>query len=141
MSFETPFWMTYNKESDLLYVSTPATNYFFKNSFPSQVNTYDGMVWKDVTPEGAPVDGSYWIEFMPSMPNTYLRELLQPQEERTGALAGRLYRPKEPVLDRPSIVGQSDLTTFLNERMPVGWFYVVNFELTGAPQATVSENF
>lgn len=76
-----------------------------------------------------------------SMPNTYLRELLQPQEERTGALAGRLYRPKEPVLDRPSIVGQSDLTTFLNERMPVGWFYVVNFELTGAPQATVSEEF
>lgn len=72
MSFETPFWMTYNKELDRLYVSTPATNYFFRSSFPSQVNTYDGMVWKDVTPDGAPIDGSYWIEFMPSMPNTYL---------------------------------------------------------------------
>ena len=72
LNLNTPFWMTYNKEKDLLYVSTPATNYFFNRSVASQVNTYDGIVWKDVTPEGAPVDGSYWIEFMPGAPDTYL---------------------------------------------------------------------
>ena len=64
--------MTYNKDKDLLYVSTTGTNYFFSKSVPSQINTYDGIVWKDVTPEDAPVDGSYWIEFMPGSPDTYL---------------------------------------------------------------------
>jgi hypothetical protein len=72
LNFNTPFWMTYNKEQDLLYVSTTGTNYFFSKSVPSQINTYDGIVWKDVTPEGAPAGGSYWIEFMPSSPDTYL---------------------------------------------------------------------
>lgn len=73
LNFKVPFWMTYNKEQGLLYVSTSANNAVFdKISYPSQVNTYDGIVWKDVTPDGAPADGSYWIEFMPSMPNTYL---------------------------------------------------------------------
>lgn len=67
-----PFWMAYNVEDDLLYVSTPATNAFFKNSYPTVINTYDGMTWKDATPPGAPIDGSYWIDFVPGAPNTYL---------------------------------------------------------------------
>ena len=71
LSFSTPFWMTYNKSQDKLYVSTPSANGFFSNTRPCVVNTYDGAWWKDVTPEDAPTDGSYWIEFLPDDPNTY----------------------------------------------------------------------
>ena len=71
LTMPQPFWMTYNKEKDLLYVSSTGTNYFFKESFPCQVNTFDGIQWSDVTPEDAPVDGSYWLEFMPGDPDTY----------------------------------------------------------------------
>ena len=71
-----PFWMTYNKERDLLYVSSTGTNYFFEdNAYPIQVNTYDGIKWTDVTPEDAPnssTRGSYWLDFMPGDPDTYL---------------------------------------------------------------------
>lgn len=70
LSFAVPFWMTYNKSKDLLYVSSSAANILVPVS-PSRVNTYDGMKWTDVTPEGAPREGSYWIEFMPDDPNTY----------------------------------------------------------------------
>ena len=77
MTMPQPFWMSYNKERDMLYVSSTGTNAFFEESgaYPIQVNTYDGMTWTDVTPEGAPNDsrrGSYWIEFMPGDPDTYL---------------------------------------------------------------------
>lgn len=72
LSFGTPFWMAYNKDKDLLYVSTTANNHFFRTCFPTAINTYDGMQWTDVTPEGAPVDGSFHIEFMPGDPDTYL---------------------------------------------------------------------
>ena len=71
LSFNTPFWMSYNKASDKLYVSTPTANGFFDNQLPSQINTYDGIRWHDVTPEGAPVKGTYWIEFLPGDPDTY----------------------------------------------------------------------
>ena len=77
LTMPQPFWMTYNKDRDLLYVSSTGTNYFFeeREAFPIQVNTYDGIKWTDVTPEGAPnhaTRGSYWIEFMPGDPDTYL---------------------------------------------------------------------
>jgi len=71
MSFGIPFWMTYNKSKDLLYVSSPTANGFFKTTNPCHVNTFDGMVWEDVTPDGAPKYGTYWIEFMPDDPDTY----------------------------------------------------------------------
>lgn len=71
LTTDLPFWMTYNKSSDLLYVSTPSANGFFGDEHPTVVNTYDGMTWRDVTPEGAPASGSYWIDFMPDDPNTY----------------------------------------------------------------------
>ena len=67
-----PFWMSYNKPKDLLYVSSPATNYFFTDNKPTVVNTYNGMVWDDVTPDDAPVGGSFQIMFMPDDPDTYL---------------------------------------------------------------------
>ena len=71
LSFAAPFWMTYNKAKDLLYVSSSTANAFFSNTSPTAVNTYDGTRWTDVTPEGAPVHGSYWIEFLPDAPDTY----------------------------------------------------------------------
>lgn len=71
LSFGLPFWMTYNKTSDLLYVTSPTANGFFDNENPSAVNTYDGIVWHNVTPEGAPASGSYWVDFLPDDPNTY----------------------------------------------------------------------
>ena len=73
LTFGLPFWMTYNKSRDLLYVSSPATNYFFDDNTaaPTSVNTYDGVKWKDVTPEGVHKQGSYYIEFLPGDPDTY----------------------------------------------------------------------
>ena len=74
LSFGVPFWMTYNKAQDKLYVSSPATNYFFVDNAgtPTSVNTYDGVKWDDVTPEGVHKQGSYKIEFVPGDPDTYL---------------------------------------------------------------------
>ena len=71
LTFGTPFWMTYNKSKDLLYVSSPTANGFFTITMPYVVNTYDGIKWTDVTPEGAPKYGAYWLEFMPDDPDTY----------------------------------------------------------------------
>ena len=71
LSFSTPFWMTYNKSKDLLYVTPPSANGFFSSTTPTAVNTFDGFKWADVTPEGAPKNGCYWIEFLPDDPNTY----------------------------------------------------------------------
>lgn len=72
LSFDLPFWMTYNKSKGLLYVTPPTANGFFANTNPMAVGTYDGMKWSDVTPDGAPADdGCYWIEFLPDDPNTY----------------------------------------------------------------------
>ena len=72
LSFSTPFWMSYNKDKDLLYVSSTANNAFFRTSSPTVINTYDGMKWTDVTPEGAPRHGSFGLEFLPDDPDTYL---------------------------------------------------------------------
>ena len=71
LSMSSPFWMTYNKASDLLYVSTTAANAILGVESPTRVNTYDGVQWADVTPEGAPANGSFWIEFLPDDPDTY----------------------------------------------------------------------
>jgi hypothetical protein len=71
LSFDMPFWMTYNKPQDLLYVTPPSANGFFTTTSPTAVGTYDGIKWNDITPEGAPENGCYWVEFLPDAPNTY----------------------------------------------------------------------
>ncbi len=71
LSFSNPFWMTYNKGKDMLYVSNPTANGFFTTMSACRVNTYDGIMWHDVTPAGAPKYGTYWIEFLPDDDNTY----------------------------------------------------------------------
>ena len=72
LSYGKPFWMAYNKGKDLLYVSSATANGFVVGREASYVNTFDGTRWNDVTPEGAPIYGTYWIEFMPDDPDTYL---------------------------------------------------------------------
>ena len=77
LSFASPFWMTYNQAQDKLYVSSTAANGVCDIASPTSVNTYDGVMWADVTPEDIPLkgnsqDGSFWLEFLPSDPNTYL---------------------------------------------------------------------
>ena len=76
LSFATPFWVTYNQGQDKLFVSNTAANGVLDIASPTAVNTYDGMKWADVTPEGVPtngnpLDGSFWLEFLPDAPNTY----------------------------------------------------------------------
>ena len=72
LSFSSPLWMTYNKGKDMLYVSTPTANAFYKSmTMQSEVNTFDGIRWKNVTPEGFPKSGTYWLEFLPDDDDTY----------------------------------------------------------------------
>jgi len=71
-SLGNPYYMTFNKSKGLLYVSTPSANGVFGN-MPSVINTFDGMKWTDVTPDGAPQEGTYWIDFMPDAPDTYFQ--------------------------------------------------------------------
>ena len=72
LSFSSPLWMTYNKGKDMFYVSTPTANAYYKGMMmKTQVNTYDGIMWNNVTPEKAPTYGTYWIEFLPDDDNTY----------------------------------------------------------------------
>ena len=71
LSYASPHWMAYNKDKGLLYVSSPSANAHVVSAAPTYINTYDGMTWRDVTPEGAPTQGSYWIEFLPDDPDTY----------------------------------------------------------------------
>ncbi len=71
LSYGKPFWMAYNKGQDLLYVSSASANGFVAGRAASYVNTFDGISWTDATPDGAPIHGTYWIEFMPDAPDTY----------------------------------------------------------------------
>ena len=77
LSFASPFWMTYNPDQDKLYVSSTAANGVCNTASLTAVNTYDGVKWTDVTPADVPVknnpqDGSFWLEFLPDAPDTYL---------------------------------------------------------------------
>lgn len=77
LSMATPFWMTYNLSQDKLYVSSTAANGVCDTASPTEVNTYDGVKWVDVTPADVPLkgnsqDGSFWLEFVPGAPDTYL---------------------------------------------------------------------
>ena len=72
LSYNKPYWMTYNKSKNLLYVSSgTAIAPIVNGTAPSYINTFDGITWKDVTPEDAPEHGTYWLEFMPDDPDTY----------------------------------------------------------------------
>ena len=52
LSYSTPFWMTYNQGKDLLYVSSASAT-AFTDTAATYINTFDGIRWENVTPEGA----------------------------------------------------------------------------------------
>lgn len=80
-----PFYTTFNKLNNKLYVSSAGTNYFFTYQFtPTAVNTYDGNTWADVTPstknyntvipdhsDAKDGNGTYWVTCDPDDADTY----------------------------------------------------------------------
>lgn len=84
LSMNIPFYMTFNKLDNKLYVSSTGTNHFFSDQYiPMAINTYDGSTWTDVTPTGnwtslAPGrnstsngTGTYWVTPDPDDASTY----------------------------------------------------------------------
>ena len=69
-----PFWMDYDVANDKLYLTSTADNAVLETlAGVTQINTYDGNFWNDVTPEGLPQpdDGCYWPVVSPTEANTY----------------------------------------------------------------------
>lgn len=73
------FYMTFNKEKNLVYLSTSSDNSFAKWGSDmhavTQMFTYDGSQWKDVTPTGMPGNGvsaNWQLAMDPLDPNTYV---------------------------------------------------------------------
>ncbi len=73
LSFATPFYLTYNTDQRLLYISSTGPNAFVNDqSLPTGVNTYDGVTVADVTP--TPVienGGSFYPVFSTTESGTY----------------------------------------------------------------------
>lgn len=71
-----PFWMDYDHNSKLLYLSSTSDNQFLSSAnvgAKCEINTYDGDRWTDITPtSGLPsVQGWYWPCVDPNNPSTY----------------------------------------------------------------------
>lgn len=84
LSMPTPFYTTFNKLDNKLYVSSTGTNHFFSDQYmPIAVDTYDGSSWANVTPTadwatlapGRKSDtygtGTYWVTPDPDDASTY----------------------------------------------------------------------
>ena len=67
----TPWWMAYNKSEHKMYVSSTTDNGILtagNSGAKFEMNTYDGSVWENAQPTGAPTtssEGWYWPEFNP----------------------------------------------------------------------------
>jgi len=71
-----PYWMDYNVAQDKLYLASTSDNVVLplaNEGAKTEINTYDGITWTDITPEGIPEpdEGSYWPVFSPNEENTY----------------------------------------------------------------------
>lgn len=73
------FYMTYNKDQNKVYLNSSSDNFFAQwgSTLKSvtQIFTYDGNHWEDVTPSGLPGSGTsanWEIEIDPLDPNTYV---------------------------------------------------------------------
>ena len=82
-----PFWMVYDTDKDRLILTSTSDNAIlsdildqdidFVYANKTQFNTYDGVFWKDITPEEMPEpdgEGSYcpgWFSISPNEANTY----------------------------------------------------------------------
>lgn len=72
-----PWWMAYNKSEHKMYLSSTSDNGILTQIFSSarcEMNTFDGSVWADAKPSGAPTtagDGWYYPEFNPNDSSMY----------------------------------------------------------------------
>ena len=73
LSFETPYYLTYNDAQRKLYVSSTGANQWInEQNLPTGVNTFDGVTIADVTPEPTIENGgSYYPVFTPADADTY----------------------------------------------------------------------
>lgn len=72
----TPFYLAYNESQGKLYLSATTDNAVLPladRGALTEVYTYDGSRWQNVTPEGVPANGSgnHRLVFCPNAPNTY----------------------------------------------------------------------
>lgn len=69
-----PFWMEYDVANSKLYLTSTADNVILDDLVGvTQINTFDGNFWHNVTPDGVPEpdDGCYWLVMSPNEDNTY----------------------------------------------------------------------
>ncbi len=69
-----PFWMDYDTVNGLLYLMSTADNVILDElAGMTQINTYNGNFWNDVTPDDIPLpdEGCYWPVISPNEENTY----------------------------------------------------------------------
>ena len=72
-----PWWMAYNKSEHKMYLSSTSDNGILTQIYSSarcEMNTFDGSVWADAKPSGAPTtagDGWYYPEFNPNDSSMY----------------------------------------------------------------------
>lgn len=69
-----PFWMEYDVANSKLYLTSTADNVILDDLVGvTQINTFDGNFWHNVTPDGVPEpdDGCYWPVMSPNEDNTY----------------------------------------------------------------------
>ena len=71
-----PYWMTYDVANKQLYLTSTSDNVILVDANltgKTQINTYDGVTWTDVTPDDIPQpdEGSYWPVISPNEENTY----------------------------------------------------------------------
>lgn len=69
-----PFWMEYDVANSKLYLTSTADNVILDDlAGVTQINTFDGNFWHNVTPDGVPEpdDGCYWPVMSPNEDNTY----------------------------------------------------------------------
>ncbi len=69
-----PFWMEYDVANSKLYLTSTADNVILDDLVgETQINTFDGNFWHNVTPDGVPEpdEGCYWPVMSPNEDNTY----------------------------------------------------------------------
>ncbi len=69
-----PFWMEYDVANSKLYLTSTADNVILDDLVGvTQINTFDGNFWQNVTPDGVPEpdEGCYWPVMSPNEDNTY----------------------------------------------------------------------
>jgi len=69
------YWSTYDASQQRILLCRTTDNLVLptaNENAKTEINSYDGTTWRNITPEGAPSnEGNYWIVVSPNEPNTY----------------------------------------------------------------------